>query len=343
MKAGAGLGKNWEKDRMYKESWEVEKLNAPMEPDEGWWAAVLADEPLVEELVDPPEPQFVMNLGMDQNQHSQPNQALDWDKVERIFDHDEIIEMTVVGHNRGGILVACEDIHGFVPASHLVDLPTDLSDDNRELYLSDYLDRKVELKVIECEQEKERVVFSERAALAEEGQRKYLLNNLKEGDVITGTVTNVTSFGAFVDLGGLEGLIHISELSWGRVTQPSEVLRVGDEIKTMVLQVSEDEGKIALSLKRLQENPWELLASKRSPGDILQATITCIVKYGAFARIEGGVEGLIHISSMEIPEDCKKLDDFLYEGQSVLVKILNIDVSKRRLGLHLESCTGDNG
>lgn len=340
MKSGAGLGKIWERDNMSSESREAD---APMEPDEGWWAAVLADEPLVEEMVEPPEQPFVANRGLDQNQHSQPNPAVDWDKVERIFDHDEIIEMTVVGHNRGGILVACDDIHGFVPASHLVDLPTDLSDDNRELFLSDYLDRKVELKVIECEQEKERVVFSERAALAEEGQRKYLLNNLKNGDIITGSVTNVTSFGAFVDLGGLEGLIHISELSWGRVTHPSEVLRVGDEIQTMVLQVAEDEGKIALSLKRLQENPWEILATRRSPGDILKATITCIVKYGAFARIEGGVEGLIHISSMEIPEDCRKIDDFLYEGQSVLVKILNIDVSKRRLGLQLESCSGENG
>lgn len=342
MKVGTGLGRSWEEEGMYKESWEVDKLDPTMEPDEGWWAAVLADEPLVEELVDPPEPPLITNLVVDQNELSQPNPTVDWNKVQRIFDQDEIIEMTVVGHNRGGILVACEDIHGFVPASHLVDLPTDLSDDNRELFLSDYFGRKVDLKVIECEQEKERVVFSERAALAEEGQRKYLLSNLKKGDVIPGTVTNVTSFGAFVDLGGLEGLIHISELSWGRVTHPSEVLRVGEEIQTMVLQVAEDEGKIALSLKRLQENPWELLVARRSPGDILKATITCIVKYGAFARIEGGVEGLIHISSMEIPEDCKKIDDFLYEGQSVMVKILNIDVNKRRLGLRLESCSGDN-
>jgi small subunit ribosomal protein S1 len=343
MTAGADIEKSWEEERMYKESRGAEKFNGPLEPDEGWWAAVLADEPLIEDLDNPDELPTIADLGVDKVESMQANPFVDWDKIERIFDQDEIVELTVVGHNRGGILVAGEDIHGFVPASHLVDLPTDLSDDNRELYLSDYLDRKVDLKVIECEKEKERVVFSERAALAEEGQRKYLLNSLKKGDIIPGTVTNVTSFGAFVDLGGLEGLIHISELSWGRVTHPSEVIAVGDEIQTMVLQVEEDEGKIALSLKRLQENPWEILVARRSPGDILEARITCIVKYGAFAKIEGGVEGLIHISSMEIPENCKKVDDFLYEGQRVLVKILNIDANKRRLGLQLESCLGDNG
>lgn len=327
---------------IYKESQKNGELSGPLEPDEGWWAAVLADEPSVEDLVDPEEPPLVTKPVVEQNEPSQTNPSVDWKKVERIFDNDEIIELTVVGHNRGGILVAGEDLHGFVPASHLVDLPADLSEGNREHYLSEYLDHKVELKVIECEQEKERIVFSERAAQAEEGQRKYLLNSLKKGDIIPGTVTNVTSFGAFVDLGGLEGLIHISELSWGRVTQPSEVLKVGEEIQILVLQVAEDEGKIALSLKRLQENPWELLAARRSTGDLLEATITCIVKYGAFAKIEGGVEGLIHISSMEIPESCKKIDDFLYEGQRVMVTILNIDINKRRLGLQLESCLGDN-
>lgn len=343
MTAGAGIEKSREEERMSIESQGADNFNGPIEPDEGWWAAVLADEPLVADLDDPDELPITVDLEVDKVESLQTNPSVDWDKIERIFDQDEIVELTVVGHNRGGLLVAGDDIHGFVPASHLVDLPTDLTDDNRELYLSDYLDRKVELKIIECEQEKERVVFSERAALAEEGQRKYLLTSLKKGDIIPGTVTNVTSFGAFVDLGGLEGLVHISELSWGRVTHPSEVIAVGDEIQTMVLQVEEDEGKIALSLKRLQENPWELLVARRSPGDLLEANITCIVKYGAFAKIEGGVEGLIHISSMEIPENCKKIDDFLYEGQRVLVKILNIDANKRRLGLQLESCLGDNG
>jgi len=346
MTSGARLGKNWEDEGIRGQSQKADGLSGPLEPDEGWWAAVLADEPYVEELGDPVNPvELPYTTGLDEERIENPQQdpLVDWDKIERIFDRDEIVSLTVVGHNRGGILVSGEDMHGFVPASHLVDLPSELSDDSREIYLSDYLNREVELKVIECEKNKERVVFSERAALAKEGQRKKLLNSLKEGDVIDGIVTNVTAFGAFVDLGGLEGLIHISELSWGRVTHPSEVLSVGDEIQTMVLQVAEEEGKIALSLKRLQENPWELLDATRSPGDLLEATISCIVKYGAFAKIDGGVEGLIHISSMDLPEDCKHIDDFLYEGQCVLVKIISIDADKRRLGLQLESCLDKNG
>jgi small subunit ribosomal protein S1 len=152
-------------------------------------------------------------------------------------------------------------------------------------------------------------------------------------------VTNVTEFGAFVDLGGLEGLIHVSELSWGRVNDPSDFLKVCDTVSTLVLQVSEDKGRIALSLKRLKDNPWEVLANELSPGDIVPATITSIVKYGAFARLDEGVEGLIHISSMNFPSGCVHIDDFLYEGQAVNVCILHIDPKKRRLGLKLENST----
>ena len=296
MTAGANPGERWEDHWMEDNGKKGDELSEPFEPDEGWWSAVLADEPYVEDMIDPVEGPFFVDSEIDEVESLQSNQCVNWDRVEKIFDHDEIVELTCVGHNRGGILVSGEDMHGFVPASHLVDLPTDLPDEHRELYLSDYLNRKVDLKVIECEQKKERVVFSERAALAKEGQRKHLLHSLKEGDIIDGVVTNVTSFGAFVDLGGLEGLIHISELSWGRVTHPSEVLSVDDQIQTMVLQVAEDEGKIALSLKRLQENPWELLAATRSPGDMIEATISSIVKYGAFAQIEGGdrlVKGIL--------------------------------------------------
>ncbi len=342
MSVSANIGNDWKDNGMESDVNKGDELNKPLVPDEGWWAAVLADEPFVEEMIDSDETLQDIEYEADEIERLQTTQYVNWEKIERIFDLDEIVELTVVGHNRGGILVACDDIHGFVPASHLVDLPTDLSEEDRELYLIDYLDRKVELKIIECEQKKERVVFSERAALAREGQRKHLLQSLKEGDVIDGIVTNITDFGAFVDLGGLEGLIHISELSWGRVTHPSEVLKVDDRIQVMVLQVEEEEGKIALSLKRLQNNPWEILEATISPGDLLEATISCIVRYGAFAKIRGGIEGLIHISSMDIPENCKNVEDFLCIGQRVLVRVLNIDSHKRRLGLQLESCLEEN-
>lgn len=323
-------------DQEEKKNLEIE----PGEPDEGWWAAVLADEPQIEAQVDRVEPIITVHPSKTEPSESKTDKAaskVNWEKVKHLYGNDEIISLNVIGYNRGGILVAGTDIHGFVPSSHLIDLPADLSEDEKEHYLLSYLGRKISLKVIECERGKERVVFSERAALAKEGQRKHLLNSLCEGDCVSGIVTNVTNFGVFVDLGGLEGLIHVSELSWGRVQHPSEVLTVDDRVQTQVLQVSEDQGRIALSLKRLHDNPWKILAEKLSPGDIIPAEISCIVKYGAFARIDGGVEGLIHVSSMNFPEGCHKIDDFLYEGQSVMVCVLNVDPQKRRIGLKLES------
>jgi len=237
--------------------------------------------------------------------------------------------------------VAGEDIHGFVPTSHLIDVPPYVTDEEREHCFAGYLDQMITLKIIECDRDRERIVFSERAALAGQGQRKHLLTCLKEGDVVKGVVTNVTDFGVFVDLGGLEGLIHVSELSWGRVQHPSDILNVGDEIQSVVLQVAEDKGRIALSYKRLEENPWDLLEKELSTGDLVPAVITSIVKYGAFARLEKGVEGLIHISSMNFPNGCTRIDDFLFEGQDVNVSVLHIDPRKRRLGLKLESYSVD--
>ena len=337
MSANLKLDKNREGNQMDDRDGKILPESPPAEPDEGWWAAVLADEPLVEVEAESrpfirPEADSPVTPAVSKPASSSVN----WEKVRKVFINDEIIKMNVVGHNRGGILVAAEDIHGFVPASHLIDIPPDVSEGDREHYLTSYLDRKISLKVIECDSTKERIVFSERAAQAEEGQRKYLLETLSEGDVVSGTVTNVTSFGAFVDLGGLEGLIHVSELSWGRVTDPSDFIQVNDTVETVVLQVSEDQCRIALSLKRLEENPWISLAEKLSPGEVVDAIITSIVKYGAFARLKEGVEGLIHISSMNFPSGCKKIDDFLYRGQAVSVCILSIDAERRRLGLKLE-------
>ena len=311
----------------------------PLEPDEGWWAAVLADEPTMghENQVDNTEP--IMKRNAIDDEH--PTSSVNWERIRQIYIDDEVVELSVVGYNRGGLLVAGEDIHGFVPASHLIDIPSEATEEEREHYFTSYLDRDISLKIIECERDKERIVFSERAALAGQGQRKHLLNCLKTGDKVKGIVTNVTEFGVFVDLGGLEGLIHVSELSWGRVQHPSDILNVGDEIQSIVLQVAEDKGRIALSYKRLEENPWDVLEKELSPGDLVPAVITSIVKYGAFARLEKGIEGLIHISSMNFPNGCTHIDDFLFEGQDVNVSILHIDARKRRLGLKLESYSVD--
>lgn len=309
----------------------------PVEPDESWWSAVLADEPSMEEEIEPED----SALKQYPTRAETATSSLNWDRVDKIYSNDEIVELTVVGFNRGGVLVAGEDIHGFVPASHLIEVPAESIELEREDCFSQYLDCNIRLKIIECEQEKERLVFSERAALAGEGQRRYLLSSLKPGDVVKGVVTNVTDFGVFVDLGGLEGLVHVSELSWGRVQHPSEILKLDEVVSTVVVQVSEDKGRIALSLKRLKDNPWEEIGKKLTMGDVVPAEIKSIVKFGAFAQLREGVEGLIHISSMNFPQGCTRIDDFLFRGQAVMVCILNIDIQKRRLGLKLDSYSSD--
>lgn len=299
-----------------------------MAPDEGWWSAVLADEEIY--AASPKEAPL--------RQAGRAQQAnIDWDRIKELFDGDEVVILEAQGFNRGGLLVEGDGVQGFVPVSHLIDMPAGASEADKQAILSDYIGKKLSLKVIECEPEQERVVFSERAALAGQGRRKYLFSALKPGEVVDGTVTNVTDFGVFVDLGGLEGLIHVSELSWGRVQHPGDILKVGEDIQALVLQVSEENARVALSLKRLMCNPWETIASTHRAGDVVSAVVTSIVKFGAFARLEEGVEGLIHVSSMNLKDPRMDISRLLYRDQRILVKILHIEVEKRRLGLSLVS------
>jgi len=214
-------------------------------------------------------------------------------------------------------------------------MPCNAEGDERRNVLGNYVGRTLHLKVIECEPSQERVVLSERAALAGEGRRRELFHTLKPNEIVHGTVTNVTDFGVFVDLGGLEGLIHVSELSWGRVQHPSDILKIGDPVRALVLMVSEENGRVALSLKRLCPNPWEVLVQTYQPGDVVQARITSILRYGVFARLKEGVEGLIHISTIQLPEEEREITNYLSVEQTVQVKILHIDADRRRLGLGL--------
>lgn len=295
--------------------------------DEGWWAAVLADE----------EAHTQAHKEAAAKSNGQPLlNMVDWQQIQEIYERDEIIELQVHGYNRGGLLVQGEGVQGFVPVSHLVDMPNGASDEERRRILAGYLSRLLQLKVIECEPSQERVVLSERAALAGEGRRKQLFRTLQPNETVTGKVTNVTDFGVFVDLGGVEGLIHVSELSWGRVQSPSEVLKVGQDVRAVVLQVSEENARVALSLKRMYPNPWETLSDCYKPGDVVPATVTSIMRFGAFARLNEGVEGLIHVSSISLPEQTD-LDHYLHPGLAIHVRILHIDAERRRLGLGLVS------
>ena len=252
-----------------------------------------------------------------------------------LYHQDEIVEMTVTGYNRGGLLVVSEGLNGFVPCSHLVDLPFQPNEDRREDTLSLYVRRTLRLKVIECVPEENRMVFSERAARAEAGKRPALFNTIQVGQHITGEVTNVTEFGVFVDLGGVEGLIHISELSWGRVSHPGQICQVGQHVEVQVMEIAPERCRIALSLKRLLPNPWEFAQERYPVNTIVPAVVTALVAFGAFARLEEGLEGLIHASEIPLPPN-KKIKDVLLPGQSVQVRVLQVQSERQRLGLSMK-------
>ncbi len=303
----------------------VPEPNIPF-PDEGWWESVLSeDESLVEQSARPVK---------EEPPKSMPK--VDWGHAMQLFHEDGIITMKVTGYNRGGLLVEGEGLSGFVPCSHLVNLHPVVEEERRDNCFSAYLGQSLSLKIIECVQDEERMVFSERAARAAAGKRTEIFTTLQPDQRVTGEVTNVTDFGAFVDLGGVEGLIHISELSWGRVAHPSQVLQVGQRVEVIVLEVAPERCRIALSLKRLMPNPWETAEERYSVNAIFPAVITALVPYGAFARLEEGLEGLIHTSEIPIPANAT-LQSFISPGQSVQVRILQVDAARQRLGLSMKT------
>lgn len=258
----------------------------------------------------------------------------DWQWIQESLINGEVIDGKVTGCNRGGLLVELNNLQGFVPISHLADFPRRVDVEERRAELASRIGENLSLRVIEVDREKDRLILSERQSAPEKQSADDVWDRICEGDVYRGQVTNLCSFGAFVDLGGAEGLIHISEMSWGRVDHPGDVLRSGDEVEVYVLGVDRERQRIALSLKRLQPDPWSLVEERYKVGQLIEGTITNVVNFGAFARIEEGLEGLIHIS--ELAEG-----DFLHprnvvkEGDRVTVRILNIDSARHRLRLSI--------
>lgn len=310
----------------------------PPSLDDSWWEAVLAED----EQFDGKSLESVSGVEHDVEKasparHSNDLENVDWEKAWDIYKRDEIVQMQVSGFNRGGLLVCGEDLQGFVPVSHLVEVPGDVTESQQESMLSDYVDCSLRLKIIECDHDRGRVVLSERAALAGSGSRNQLLDQLKPGDSVSGTVTNITDFGVFVDLGGVEGLVHVSEISWGRVRHPMDVVDIGQEIEVFVINVDRERSRVALSLKRLYPNPWETADARYQAGQVIEATITSIVPFGAFARLEEGLDGLIHVSEMDVEGESVNPKNVVVEGQQVLVRILHVDAASQRLGLSLKT------
>jgi small subunit ribosomal protein S1 len=304
--------------------------------DEGWWKSVLA-----EERQHTP-PRLSQGLGKPKAPAQSKPEATpiasppqpDWEMLKDLYANDRIISMKVTGHNRGGLLVENDRFAGFIPFSHLIELAGKEHETDREMSLESYVGNMLNVKVIECVPEDRRVVFSERAALAQPGKRAELFHNLQAGSQVKGMITNITDFGVFVDLGGVEGLIHVSELSWGRVSHPNQIVKLGQEVNAQVLDISPERCRVALSLKRLSPNPWERAATDFPVGTIQKAVVTSVMSYGAFARIEAGVEGLIHGSEMMLAPD-QTPRDILFEGQELQARILHLDTAHQRMGLSL--------
>ncbi len=260
-----------------------------------------------------------------------------WRIAQKRFEDAQVIEAEVVEYNKGGLIANVDGVRGFVPLSQIVDLrPAASADEPIEERLKAMKGRKMFLKVIEINRRRNRLILSERVAVQERRavQKERLLAELKEGEVRRGRVSSLCDFGAFIDLGGADGLVHLSELSWGQVGHPSQVLKVGQEVETMVVGVDRENKKIALSLKRLQPEPWTGVAERYQVGDIVRARITKLASFGAFAQIELGVEGLIHISEMS-DERIQHPKGVVKEGDEVDVRIIRIDAARHRLGLSL--------
>jgi small subunit ribosomal protein S1 len=262
---------------------------------------------------------------------NQGRQQKDWLTAERLMAGSEMWEGAVTGYNRGGLIVQFGDVQAFVPVSHITDLPRGVPENERQSRLAQLVGRKMGFKVIEVDRQRRRLVLSQRNAQKEyrEKQKTRLLSDLAEGQVRTGTVTGLRDFGAFVDLGGADGLIHISELSWRRVKHPSEVLAVGQEVEVEVLKVDRESKRIGLSLKRRQPDPWQRVSERFQPGQVVEGTLTRLAPFGAFVDLGEGVEGLL-------PTNQIANQPGVVEGATVRVRVLNVEPERQRIGLALQ-------
>jgi len=297
--------------------------------DDGWWASVMREE---EGKTQPRGSHPVTGNG--QYYSPSANPQADWEAARGLYQGDGTIELEVTGYNRGGLLVGWKSLRGFVPASHLVGFPNDAPELERKSALAERVGQHLSLKVIELDQTKGRIVFSERAARSGPGSRQTLLQRLQPGEHVDGVVTNVCDFGVFVDLGGIEGLIHVSEVSWNRVAHPRDVLAVNQTVNVLVMSVDREHARVALSLKRLRPDPWASVETRYAVGQIIEGRITNVVNFGAFISLEDGLEGLIHVSELAEGQFFHPRN-VVNEGELVRAKIISIDGAARRLSLSL--------
>lgn len=266
----------------------------------------------------------------------------DWREAERLFKEQEIFGGVVAGYNKGGLIVRLGKVRGFVPTSQLtMPVGEEVPVEERKARM---VGKTIQLKVIELDRERNRLILSGRAAVRDLRRRRKekLLEELNDGDIRTGVVSSLCDFGAFVDLGEADGLVHLSEIAWRRVAHPGEVLHVGQKVETYVLNVDRERKRIGLSLKRLTPDPWTMVNEQYKVGQLVEGTITKLVKFGAFACLAGtDIEGLIHVSEL-LEDHVGHPKEVVKEGDVLTLRIIRIDAARRRMGLSLKRVDSAN-
>jgi small subunit ribosomal protein S1 len=267
-------------------------------------------------------------------------QQRDWLIAQQLLESGDITSHRVRSFNKGGLTVEFNHLHGFVPASHIIDMPRNLTEEQRREEFEVRIGQEMRLKVIEVDPKRRRLVMSQMLAEREyrNAMKEDLFKKIAVGDIVRGTVRSMRPFGAFVDIGGVDGLLHVSEIGFGAINHPREALSVGQEIEVQVIRIDPDNQRVALSRKRLLSNPWEGIEQRYQVGAVMPAVITRIAEFGAFAQLEPGVEGLIHISELAdiaVAEPLKTVRP----GDKVEVKVLRVDPKRQRIGLSIRQAS----
>ena len=264
-------------------------------------------------------------------------EQMSWENVEKMLGEDRVYESKIIGFNKGGLIVSVGGLRGFVPASQVSSMRRSQSTgDTPEQRWQKMIGEPISVRIIEVDRERRRLILSERAAGSESRQsiKERVIDELEVGKTYTGRVTSLANFGAFVNINGADGLVHLSELSWDRVQHPSEVLEVGQEVKVKVINVDREKKRIGLSLRALADDPWKSRVEKFSVGQLVEGAITRLTKFGAFARLEGDIEGLIHISEMA-EHRIEHPKEVLKEGEVRTLRVIRIEAEQHRIGLSL--------
>lgn len=264
-------------------------------------------------------------------------EQMTWENVEKMVAEQAVIDTKIIGFNKGGLIAAIGNLRGFIPSSQVSVLRrAQSSGDKPEQRWQKMVGQPISVRIIEVDRERRRLILSEKAASAESRSslRDRVMSELEEGKTYTGRVTSLADFGAFVNINGADGLVHLSEISYERITHPKEVLEVGQEVQVKVINIDQEKKRIGLSIRALQEDPWKNRIEKFSVGQLVEGVITRLTKFGAFARLEGDVEGLIHIS--ELSENrVEHPKEVLHEGDVKTLRIIRIDPDQHRIGLSL--------